>query len=79
MATVQLTIAPVVARLTTPTEQTLDLSITTQRVSVGIGGVGPAGPQGPPGTPGEGTLLPRQGGKLWLVLTLELWLRAYDL
>ncbi|MFD7221054.1 asparagine synthetase B family protein [Streptomyces sp. NPDC059892] len=27
---------------------------------------------------GEGTLLPRQGGKLWLVLTLELWLRAYD-
>ncbi|MFE7978895.1 asparagine synthetase B family protein [Streptomyces shenzhenensis] len=28
---------------------------------------------------GEGTLLPRQGGKLWLVLTLELWLRAYDL
>ncbi|MFD5917006.1 asparagine synthetase B family protein [Kitasatospora sp. NPDC058201] len=27
----------------------------------------------------EGTLLPRQGGKLWLVLTLELWLRAYDL
>ncbi|MFJ5221676.1 asparagine synthetase B family protein [Streptomyces sp. NPDC088400] len=26
----------------------------------------------------EGTLLPRQGGKLWLVLTLELWLRAYD-
>jgi asparagine synthase (glutamine-hydrolysing) len=28
---------------------------------------------------GGGTLLPRQGGKLWLVLTLELWLRAYDL
>ncbi|WP_326610625.1 asparagine synthase C-terminal domain-containing protein [Streptomyces scopuliridis] len=28
---------------------------------------------------GEGTLLPRQGGKLWLVLTLELWLRAYDI
>lgn len=28
---------------------------------------------------GEGTLLPRQGGKLWLVLTLELWLRAYGL
>ncbi|MFJ6138188.1 asparagine synthetase B family protein [Kitasatospora sp. NPDC092286] len=27
----------------------------------------------------EGTLLPRQGGKLWLVLTLELWLRSYDL
>ncbi|MEU0661173.1 asparagine synthetase B family protein [Streptomyces lavendulocolor] len=27
---------------------------------------------------GEGTLLPRQGGKLWLVLTLELWLRSYD-
>ncbi|GAA2823676.1 asparagine synthetase B family protein [Kitasatospora sp. CM 4170] len=27
----------------------------------------------------EGSLLPRQGGKLWLVLTLELWLRAYDL
>ncbi|MFJ4922810.1 asparagine synthetase B family protein [Streptomyces sp. NPDC088725] len=27
---------------------------------------------------GEGTLLPRQGGKLWLLLTLELWLRAYD-
>jgi asparagine synthase (glutamine-hydrolysing) len=27
---------------------------------------------------GDGTLLPRQGGKLWLVLTLELWLRAYD-
>lgn len=26
----------------------------------------------------EGTLLPRQGGKLWLVLTLELWLRAFD-
>jgi asparagine synthase (glutamine-hydrolysing) len=28
---------------------------------------------------GEGALLPRQGGKLWLVLTLELWLRAFDL
>ncbi|MEU6341661.1 asparagine synthase-related protein [Streptomyces sp. NPDC046977] len=28
---------------------------------------------------GEGALLPRQGGKLWLVLTLELWLRAYGL
>ncbi|MFD6529476.1 asparagine synthetase B family protein [Streptomyces sp. NPDC060184] len=28
---------------------------------------------------GGGTLLPRQGGKLWLVLTLELWLRSYDL
>ena len=28
---------------------------------------------------GDGVLLPRQGGKLWLVLTLELWLRAYDL
>ncbi|QXE34985.1 asparagine synthase C-terminal domain-containing protein [Streptomyces sp. GMY02] len=28
---------------------------------------------------GEGALLPRQGGKLWLVLTLELWLRAYDI
>ncbi|MEV6400488.1 asparagine synthase-related protein [Streptomyces sp. NPDC051907] len=27
---------------------------------------------------GEGTLLPRQGGKLWLVLTLELWLRSYE-
>ncbi|MEV7026214.1 asparagine synthase C-terminal domain-containing protein [Kitasatospora sp. NPDC093558] len=27
----------------------------------------------------EGTLLPRQGGKLWLLLTLELWLRAYGL
>lgn len=26
---------------------------------------------------GGGTLLPRQGGKLWLVLTLELWLRSY--
>lgn len=26
---------------------------------------------------GEGTLLPRQGGKLWLVLTLELWLRSF--
>ncbi|WP_326682363.1 asparagine synthetase B family protein [Streptomyces sp. NBC_01237] len=28
---------------------------------------------------GEGALLPRQGGKLWLVLTLELWLRSYAL
>ncbi|MEV8531509.1 asparagine synthase-related protein [Streptomyces sp. NPDC051211] len=28
---------------------------------------------------GEGTLLPRQGGKLWLVLTLELWLRSYEI
>jgi asparagine synthase (glutamine-hydrolysing) len=28
---------------------------------------------------GDGALLPRQGGKLWLVLTLDLWLRAYDL
>ncbi|WP_236788540.1 asparagine synthetase B [Amycolatopsis sp. GM8] len=28
---------------------------------------------------GEGAVLPRQGGKLWLVLTLELWLRSYDL
>ncbi|MFI6334338.1 asparagine synthetase B family protein [Streptomyces sp. NPDC050535] len=28
---------------------------------------------------GDGTLLPRQGGKLWLVLTLELWLRSYGL
>jgi asparagine synthase (glutamine-hydrolysing) len=28
---------------------------------------------------GDGALLPRQGGKLWLVLTLELWLRAYHL
>ncbi|QHY96612.1 Asparagine synthetase [glutamine-hydrolyzing] 1 [Streptomyces sp. S4.7] len=27
---------------------------------------------------GEGTLLPRQGGKLWLVLTLELWLRSFE-
>ncbi|WP_318211670.1 asparagine synthetase B family protein [Streptomyces sp. SJL17-1] len=27
---------------------------------------------------GEGALLPRQGGKLWLVLTLELWLRSYE-
>ncbi|MEV7087370.1 asparagine synthase C-terminal domain-containing protein [Streptomyces sp. NPDC093085] len=27
---------------------------------------------------GDGALLPRQGGKLWLVLTLELWLRSYD-
>ncbi|MCT2584349.1 hypothetical protein JT362_14580 [Actinophytocola sp. S1-96] len=26
---------------------------------------------------GDGTLLPRQGGKLWLVLTLELWLRSF--
>ncbi|CAJ1586994.1 asparagine synthetase B family protein [[Mycobacterium] wendilense] len=28
---------------------------------------------------GDGTLLPRQGGKVWMVLTLEMWLRAYDL
>ncbi|ARQ68478.1 asparagine synthetase B family protein [Streptomyces marincola] len=28
---------------------------------------------------GRGTLLPRQGGKLWLVLTLELWLRSFDI
>lgn len=28
---------------------------------------------------GEGTLLPRHGGKLWLMLTLELWLRSYEL
>lgn len=27
---------------------------------------------------GDGALLPRQGGKLWLVLTLELWLRAFE-
>ncbi|UGT61876.1 asparagine synthetase B family protein [Nocardia asteroides] len=27
---------------------------------------------------GEGALLPRQGGKLWLVLSLELWLRSFD-
>lgn len=27
---------------------------------------------------GEGALLPRQGGKLWLVLTLELWLRSFE-
>jgi asparagine synthase (glutamine-hydrolysing) len=26
----------------------------------------------------EGTLLPRHGGKLWLVLTLELWLRSFS-
>jgi asparagine synthase (glutamine-hydrolysing) len=26
---------------------------------------------------GEGSVFPRQGGKLWLVLTLELWLRAF--
>lgn len=26
---------------------------------------------------GDGALYPRQGGKLWLVLTLELWLRAF--
>lgn len=26
---------------------------------------------------GDGSLLPRQGGKLWLVLTLELWLREF--
>jgi asparagine synthase (glutamine-hydrolysing) len=28
---------------------------------------------------GDGVLLPRQGGKLWLVLTLQLWLDAYAL
>src|SRR5690606_5003303 len=28
---------------------------------------------------GEGALLPRQGGKLWLVLSLELWLRSFEL
>ncbi|MBB5939722.1 asparagine synthetase B family protein [Streptomyces zagrosensis] len=28
---------------------------------------------------GEGTLQPRHGSKLWLVLTLELWLRSYEL
>ncbi|MBF6247992.1 asparagine synthase, partial [Nocardia elegans] len=28
---------------------------------------------------GEGALLPRQGGKLWLVLSLQLWLRSFDL
>ena len=27
----------------------------------------------------DGALLPRQGGKVWLVLTLELWLRAHHL
>ncbi|MBX6391124.1 MAG: asparagine synthase, partial [Frankia sp.] len=27
---------------------------------------------------GEGLVLPRQGAKLWLVLSLELWLRAFD-
>ncbi|MGY4100218.1 asparagine synthetase B family protein [Nocardia sp. R16R-3T] len=27
---------------------------------------------------GEGALLPRQGGKLWLVLSLELWLRSFE-
>lgn len=27
---------------------------------------------------GQGSLLPRQGGKLWLVLTLELWLRSFE-
>jgi asparagine synthase (glutamine-hydrolysing) len=27
---------------------------------------------------GKGALLPRQGGKLWLVLSLELWLRAFE-
>ncbi|MBL7625705.1 hypothetical protein I7412_00615, partial [Frankia sp. CN6] len=27
---------------------------------------------------GEGALMPRQGSKLWLVLSLELWLRAFD-
>ncbi len=28
---------------------------------------------------GDGALLPRQGGKIWQLLTLELWLRSYDL
>jgi asparagine synthase (glutamine-hydrolysing) len=27
---------------------------------------------------GEGALLPRQGGKLWLLLSLELWLRSFE-
>ncbi|MEV6340319.1 asparagine synthase-related protein [Nocardia vinacea] len=27
---------------------------------------------------GDGALLPRQGGKLWLVLSLELWLRSFE-
>ncbi|MCX4094158.1 asparagine synthetase B family protein [Nocardia sp. alder85J] len=27
---------------------------------------------------GRGALLPRQGGKLWLVLSLELWLRSFE-
>jgi asparagine synthase (glutamine-hydrolysing) len=27
----------------------------------------------------EGALLPRQGGKLWLLLSLEIWLHAYDI
>ena len=27
---------------------------------------------------GDGSLLPRHGGKLWLVLTLELWLRSFE-
>lgn len=27
---------------------------------------------------GEGSLHPRQGGKLWLVLSLELWLRSFE-
>ena len=28
---------------------------------------------------GDGALLPRQGGKLWQLLILELWLRSYNL
>jgi asparagine synthase (glutamine-hydrolysing) len=28
---------------------------------------------------GDGALLPRQGAKIWQLLTLELWLRSYDL
>jgi asparagine synthase (glutamine-hydrolysing) len=27
---------------------------------------------------GRGSLLPRQGGKVWLVLTPELWPAVYD-
>ena len=27
---------------------------------------------------GKGALLPRQGGKLWLLLSLELWLRSFE-
>jgi asparagine synthase (glutamine-hydrolysing) len=27
---------------------------------------------------GEGALLPRQGGKVWLLLSLELWLRSFE-